>query len=83
MLKQKNVQLHVEIDGSDILNFIFHNYLPHPSFQVKRMGGIFFVKFFVTIPSLIVALKPLIHLIFLCEKVGGAFHFWPNSLSNT
>ncbi len=52
MLKQKNVQPHVEIDGGDILNFTSYNYLPHPSFQVKRMGVIFFVNFFVAILSL-------------------------------
>jgi hypothetical protein len=75
MLKQDCVQPHVEIDGNDISNFISHNYLPHPSFQVERMGEIFFVKIFVTIPSFIVALKPLIHLFFPCEKVGGAFFF--------
>jgi CRISPR/Cas system-associated endoribonuclease Cas2 len=32
-LEQNNVQPHVEIDGGDTLNFIFSNYLPHPSFQ--------------------------------------------------
>jgi hypothetical protein len=55
MLKQENVQPHVEIDGSDILNFTY-NYLLHPSFQVERMGGICFVKKIVVIPSLIVVL---------------------------
>jgi hypothetical protein len=39
------------------------------------MGGVFFVKFFVAIPSLIVVLKPLPHLPFPSEKVGEAF-FW-------
>jgi hypothetical protein len=44
MLEQKNVQPHVEIDGGDILNFISYNYLPHPFFQLERMGGDFFVN---------------------------------------
>jgi hypothetical protein len=41
ILEQNNVQRHVEIDGGDTLNFTSSNYLPHPSSQVKRMGGIF------------------------------------------
>jgi hypothetical protein len=73
MLKQKNVQPHVEIDGGDILNFTCCNYLPHPSFQVKKMGATFFVNFFVAILSLKVVLKPWTHLPFPCEKVSGAF----------
>ncbi len=75
MLQQKNVQPHVEIDGGDILNFTSCNYLPHPSSQVEKMGGVFFVKFFVAIPSLIVVLKPLHHLPSSCERACGAF-FW-------
>jgi hypothetical protein len=51
------------------LNFIYYNLLPRPSFQVERMGRVFFVKFVITIPSLIVVLKPLLHLPFPCEKV--------------
>lgn len=66
MLKQKNVQPHVEDEG-DILNFIY-NYLPHPSSQVKRTGGFSFVKILVAIPSLIMVLKPLPHLPFPCES---------------
>jgi hypothetical protein len=42
MLELENVQLHVEIYGGDILNFKYYNNLPHPSFQVERMGGVFF-----------------------------------------
>ncbi len=41
ILEQNNVQRYVEIDGGDTLNFSSSNYLPHPSSQVKRMGGIF------------------------------------------
>jgi len=37
MLKQKNVQPHVEIDGGDILNFNSYDYLPHPSSLVERI----------------------------------------------
>jgi len=75
MLERKNVQPNVEIDGGDILNFTSCNYLPHPSFQVEKMGGVFFVEIFVAIPSLIMVLKPLHHLPSPCERVGGAF-FW-------
>jgi len=53
MLEQNDVQRHVEIDGGDTLNFTSSNYLPHQSSQVKRMGGVSFVKKFATIPSLI------------------------------
>ncbi len=48
MLEQNNVQCHVEIDGGDTLNFTSSIYLLHPSSQVKRMGGVSFVKIFVT-----------------------------------
>jgi hypothetical protein len=76
MSKQENaievVEPHAHISGSDILNFIYYNLLPHPSFQVERMGRVSFVKFVITIPSLIVVLKPLLHLPSPCEKVGGA-----------
>ncbi len=55
MSKQENanevVEPHAHIDGSDILKFIYYNFLPHPSFQVERMGGVSFVKFVITIPS--------------------------------
>jgi hypothetical protein len=67
------VEPHAHIDGVDILNFIYYNLLPHPSFQVERMGGVFFVKFVIAIPSLIVVLKPLFHLPSQCGKVGGEF----------
>jgi hypothetical protein len=55
------------------LNFISYDYLPHPFFQVEKMGGVFLVKIFVAIPSLIVGFKPLPHLPSPCERVGGAF----------
>jgi hypothetical protein len=77
MLEQKNANEDIEpyghIDGGDILNFTYYNLLPHPSFQVERMGGVFLVKFVITIPSLIFVFKLLPHLPFPCEKVGGAF----------
>jgi hypothetical protein len=61
MLEEENtnqdVELHAQIDGGDILNF-FYNLLPHPSSQVERMGGVFFVNFFVAIPLLILLFKP-------------------------
>jgi hypothetical protein len=49
MLEEENanedVEPHAQIDGGGILN-LFYNLLPHPSSQVERMGGIFFVNFF-------------------------------------
>jgi hypothetical protein len=49
MLEEKNtnedVELHAQIDGGDILNFLY-NLFPHPSSQVERMGGVFFCQFF-------------------------------------
>jgi hypothetical protein len=49
MLEEENtnqdVELHAQIDGGDILNF-FYNLMPHPSFQVERMGRVFFCQFF-------------------------------------
>jgi len=49
MLKEKNtnedVEPHAQIDGSDILNFLY-NLLPHPSSQVERMGEVFFLSIF-------------------------------------
>ncbi len=49
MLEEKNtnedVEPHAQIDGSDILNFLY-NLLPHPSSQVERMGEVFFCQFF-------------------------------------
>ncbi len=49
MLEEENtnedVEPHAQIDGGDILNF-FYNLLPHPSFQVERMGGVFYCQFF-------------------------------------
>jgi hypothetical protein len=74
MLKQKNVQPHVEDEG-DILNFTY-NYLPHPSSQVKRMGGFSFVKFFVVIPSLIMVFKPLLRLPSPCESIRRKIRFF-------
>ncbi len=54
MLEQKNanedIKPYGDIDGGDILNFTYYNLLPHPSFQVERIGGVFFVKFVITIP---------------------------------
>ncbi len=48
MLKEENtnedVEPHAQIDGGDILNFLY-NLLPHPSSQVERMGGVFFSFF--------------------------------------
>ncbi len=92
MLEQENanedVKPHTHIDGANILNFTYYNILPHPSFcpssQVERMGGglVLFVKFMIAIPSLIMVLKLLPHLLSPCEKVGGAF-FGLESLSNT
>jgi len=67
----------MHIDGGDILNFTYYyNLSPHPSFQVEKMGGIFLkVKVVIVISFLNVVLKPLPHLPFPCEKLGGAF-FW-------
>jgi hypothetical protein len=42
----------------------------------------FFVKFVITIPSIIVVPKLLPHFPFPCEKVGGGF-FFSKSLGNT
>jgi hypothetical protein len=74
MSKQENVnedvELHAHMDGGDILNFIYNNLLLHPSSQKEKMGGVFLVKFFIAIPSLIVVFKPLLHLPFPCEKVS-------------
>ncbi len=41
----EDVEPHVQIDGSDILN-LFYNLLPHPSSQMERMGAIFFYQLF-------------------------------------
>jgi hypothetical protein len=45
MLEQKNTNEDIEpyghIDGGDILNFTHYILLPHPSFQVERMGVVF------------------------------------------
>ncbi len=41
-----------------------------PTHLFKWMGGVFFVNFFVAIPSLIMFFKP--HLPSPCERVGGA-----------
>jgi len=37
------IEPHAQIDGSDILNFLY-NLLPHPSFQVEMMSGVFFLS---------------------------------------
>jgi hypothetical protein len=39
----EDVELHAQIDGSDILNFLY-NLVPYPSFQVDGWG--FFCQFF-------------------------------------
>jgi hypothetical protein len=72
----EDVELHAQIDGDDILNFLY-NLLPHASCQVERMGRVFLVNIFVGIPSLILLLKPhpCPHLPFPHERVGGTF-FW-------
>ncbi len=61
LLKQENanedVEPHAHIDGGDIA--IELHILPHPSCQVERMGGVFFVKFVIAILSLIVVLRLL------------------------
>jgi hypothetical protein len=44
MLEEENtnedVKPHAQIDGGYILNFLY-NFLPYPSSQVERMGGVF------------------------------------------
>ncbi len=40
-----DVEPHVESHGGDILNLSYYNPLPHLSFQVERMGRVFFVNF--------------------------------------
>ncbi len=49
MLEEENtnedVEPHAQINGGDILN-LFYNLLFHSSFQVERMGGVFFCHFF-------------------------------------
>jgi hypothetical protein len=62
--KQENangdVELHAHIDGGDIaIELDLLQLLPHPSFQMERMGEVFFVKSVFATPSLIVVLKPL------------------------
>jgi hypothetical protein len=73
MLEQENVQPHIEFYGGDILNFISYNYLPHPSSQVEKMGGVFLVKNFVALFSLIVVLELLLHLVHVRGWVGHFF----------
>jgi len=84
--KQENaneeVEPHAHIGGSDIFNFTYYNLLPHPLFKWRRWVGFFLFKFFIVIPSLIMVLKPLPHLLSYMEKVGGAF-FCSKSLSDT
>jgi hypothetical protein len=48
----EDVEPHAHIDGGDTLNFTYyHSLLPHPSFQVGRMGGVFFLpKFLLKYP---------------------------------
>jgi len=74
MLEQNDVQCHVEIDGGDTLHFTSSNYLPHQSSQVKKMGGVSFVNFFVTIPSLITWSSSLC-LTFILHVRGWVGHF--------
>jgi hypothetical protein len=42
MLEEENtnedIEPHTQIDGNDILNFLY-NLLPHPSSQVEKEGG--------------------------------------------
>jgi hypothetical protein len=73
MLEEKNTNEDVEpraqIDGGDILNF-------HSSFQVERMGGVFFVNFVIVGPLLILFFKPHLCPTFLFhvrEWVGDFF----------
>jgi hypothetical protein len=44
MLEEENtnedIEPHAQIDGNDILNFLYKLF-PHPSSQVERMGGVF------------------------------------------
>jgi hypothetical protein len=41
-VKAKDVEPHAHIDGGDILNFLYYNLLPQPSFQMDTMGAVFF-----------------------------------------
>jgi predicted DNA repair protein MutK len=54
---------------------LLYNLFTHPTFLFEKMGGVFLGKFVIVIPSLIVVLKFLPHLLSPCEKVGGAFIF--------
>jgi hypothetical protein len=71
MSKQENVnedvEFHAHIDGGDILNFTYNN------LKERWVGFFFFVKFVITMLSLIVVFKPLPHHPSPCDKVGGEF----------
>jgi hypothetical protein len=72
-LPNEHVVPHVDIEG-EILSFTYYNSLPHPSFQVEKIGGVvFFINILVAILSLIVVLKLLPHLPFQCETMRCAF----------
>jgi hypothetical protein len=71
----EDVEPHAQIDGSDILSFLY-NLLPHPSSKVEDGWGFFFVNFVVVIPSLILLFKPHLYPTFLLhvrEQVGLFF----------
>jgi len=42
--KDEDVELHAHNEGGNILNFIYCNLLAHPSSQVEKMGGVFFLS---------------------------------------
>ncbi len=73
-----DVEFHAQIDGGDIVYLIIINCRTHP-LQLRGWVGFFFVKFVITIPSLLVVLK---HFptppSFSMEKVGRAFFFGLN-----
>jgi hypothetical protein len=71
----EDIELHAQIDGGDILNFLY-NLLPHPSSQVEKMGGVFFVNFFLAIPLLILLLKPHFCPTFLFHVRRWVGHFY-------
>ncbi len=70
-----DVELRVQIDGGDIMYLIIINCHTHP-LQLRGWVGFLFVKFVITILSLLVILKPLpTPPSFSMDKVGGAFFF--------
>ncbi len=72
MLEEKNtnedIEPHAQIDGSDILNFIY-NLLP-------KVGVFFLVNCFVAIPLLIIFLKPHLCPTFLLHMKRWVGHFF-------